>query len=78
MFRLIDAPQERNLKPREKTAELAVLCGGSEPTVVNAIESVRIDLEPLYEALAANGDRWAAGALHHALFKLERIARIAR
>lgn len=66
------------MKPREETAELAALCGGGEPSITNAIETVRTELEVLYEALSLNGEQWAADVLHGVQFRLGCIARLAR
>lgn len=57
---------------------LYALCGGGGQNVAGAIEAVVIDLEVLYEALDAHGERWATSSLHLVQCRLRVVAELAR
>ncbi|MGK4001128.1 hypothetical protein WMF31_00785 [Sorangium sp. So ce1036] len=63
------------------TAQLLAfgLTGRSGPmSFADALDAAALEMEPLYEALEAKGERWAAGSLHLIQSRVRILAELAR
>jgi hypothetical protein len=71
-------PENLDGASAEQLLHLALTCDSSGDVLVGGIQSVLVDLEVVYEALEATGERWAAEALHQAQGRLRVLKELAR
>ncbi|MCC6557271.1 MAG: hypothetical protein IT372_30335 [Polyangiaceae bacterium] len=66
----------RNSSPEELV--VFALTGNPTGGIADAIEAIVGDLEPLYEALHSQDERWASSAIHQVQNRLRVLAEMAR
>jgi len=62
----------------EQLLYLALACDSGGDLVTNGLVTVLTDLDVVYEALAAEGDGWAASAIHQVQTRLRVLHELAR
>jgi hypothetical protein len=62
----------------EELLYLALACDSGGDLLTSGLESALVDLEVLHEALEAEGDRWAANAVHQVQTRLRVVQELAR